>query len=81
MKTSLHQLASMENTSIILFNGNFQHRHQKEAGRNQGPLVTPSIFIDPTKLDAVKDYIKVQESIHKIPKKVCFSSALHFYYF
>jgi hypothetical protein len=29
----------------------------------------------------VKDYIKVQESIHKIPKKVCFSSALHFYYF
>jgi hypothetical protein len=50
--------------------GNFQHRHQKAAGRNEVPLVTPSIFVNPSKLEALKEYIQVQEYIHKISKKV-----------
>ncbi|PLW34871.1 hypothetical protein PCASD_15060 [Puccinia coronata f. sp. avenae] len=69
MNTGLHQLASVDNCLIISVDGNFQHRHQKVSGRNQLPLVTPSIFVDLAKLDAVKEYIRDQEKIHKIPKK------------
>jgi hypothetical protein len=57
MNTGLNQLASVDNHLIISVDGNFQHRHQKAAGRNQLPLFTPSIFVDLAELDAVKEYI------------------------
>ncbi|KNZ58998.1 hypothetical protein VP01_1820g1 [Puccinia sorghi] len=34
------------------------------------PLVTPHIFVQPSKLDGFNDYISAQEALHKVPKKV-----------
>ncbi|KAA1113296.1 hypothetical protein PGT21_027474 [Puccinia graminis f. sp. tritici] len=68
-KTGLHQLTSVDNRLIVLLDGNFQHRHQKLAGRAAVPLVTPDIFVQPSDLDEVKEYIATQERMHKIPKK------------
>ncbi|KAA1088676.1 hypothetical protein PGTUg99_018893 [Puccinia graminis f. sp. tritici] len=71
MRTGLHRLPSVDKRLIISFDGNFQHRHQKKAGSDHIPLVTPDIFIQPSELDEVLTYITQQEKAKKIPKKVC----------
>ncbi|KAA1106265.1 hypothetical protein PGT21_032211 [Puccinia graminis f. sp. tritici] len=68
-KTGLHQLPSVDDRLIVSLDGNFQQRHHKLAGRSTVPLVTPDIFIQPSDLDEVKEYIATQERTHKIPKK------------
>lgn len=75
LKTGSHQLLWVDNKLIIALDGNFQHRHHKAAGRNATPLSTPTMFIPPSDLDAMKDHIASQEKIHKVPKKVsrCFT--------
>ncbi|KAH9453693.1 hypothetical protein Pst134EA_024562 [Puccinia striiformis f. sp. tritici] len=69
LKTGSHQLLWVDNKLIIALDGNFQHRHHKAAGRNATPLSTPTMFIPPSDLDAMKDHIASQEKIHKVPKK------------
>jgi hypothetical protein len=71
MKTGLHQVKSVNDQLILSLDGNFQHRHQKAAGQNYSPLITPDIFVQPRDLDEMKQYIKAQEALHKVPKKVC----------
>jgi hypothetical protein len=51
--------------------GNFQHRHQKDAGKNYAPLITPDILVQLGDLDKVRHYISSQEQLHKVPEKVC----------
>ncbi|PLW29923.1 hypothetical protein PCASD_19036 [Puccinia coronata f. sp. avenae] len=70
MQTGLHQLASVDNRLVVLVDGNFQHCHQKAAGRNQVPLVTPQIFVNPANLDTLKEHIRQQELVRKISKKI-----------
>ncbi|KAH9474109.1 hypothetical protein Pst134EA_001154 [Puccinia striiformis f. sp. tritici] len=77
LKTGLHRLTSVANRLNISFDGNFQHRHQKVAGRNAGPLIIPDMFIQPAKLDQLKEYIANQERIHKINKKADKCAASH----
>ncbi|POV99955.1 hypothetical protein PSTT_13444 [Puccinia striiformis] len=48
---------------------NFQLRHHKRAGRQSTPLVTPDIFVQPSELEGVKEYITQQERLNKITKK------------
>ncbi|PLW23744.1 hypothetical protein PCASD_12607 [Puccinia coronata f. sp. avenae] len=74
MQTGSHCLKSVNNQLIILLDGNFQHQHQKAAGRNYAALVTPDIFIQPSNLDEMKEYILLQEALHKVPNKVCNAS-------
>ncbi|POW00265.1 hypothetical protein PSTT_13253 [Puccinia striiformis] len=69
LNTGLHRLPSVANRLNISLDGNFQHRHQKAAGRNVLPLEAPFMFIDPADLDRVKEYIADQERILKIRKK------------
>ncbi|KNE87854.1 hypothetical protein PSTG_18755, partial [Puccinia striiformis f. sp. tritici PST-78] len=69
LNTGLHRLPSVANRLNISLDGNFQHRHQKAAGRNVLPLDAPFRFIDPADLDRVKEYIADQERILKIRKK------------
>ncbi|PLW12189.1 hypothetical protein PCASD_24705 [Puccinia coronata f. sp. avenae] len=69
MKTGLHQVKSVNDQLILSLDGNFQHRHQKAAGRNYSLLITPDIFVQPRDLDEMKQYIKAQEALHKVPKK------------
>ncbi|POW21569.1 hypothetical protein PSHT_02304 [Puccinia striiformis] len=68
-RTGLHRLASVSDRLILSLDGNFQLRHHKRAGRQSAPLVTPDIFVHPTELEAVKEYITQQERLHKIAKK------------
>lgn len=77
LNTGLHRLPSVANRLNISLDGNFQHRHQKAAGRNVLPLEAPFMFIDPADLDRVKEYIADQERILKIRKKVSFTFTLH----
>ncbi|PLW49417.1 hypothetical protein PCASD_01979 [Puccinia coronata f. sp. avenae] len=74
MQTGSHCLKSVNNQLIILLDGNFQHQNQKAAGRNYAALVTPDIFIQPSNLDEMKEYILLQEALHKVPNKVCNAS-------
>ncbi|PLW22562.1 hypothetical protein PCASD_16155 [Puccinia coronata f. sp. avenae] len=74
MQTGSHCLKSVNNQLIISLDGNFQHRHQKAAGRNYAALVTPDIFIQPSNLDEMKEYILLQAALHKVPNKVCNAS-------
>ncbi|KNE87115.1 hypothetical protein PSTG_19509, partial [Puccinia striiformis f. sp. tritici PST-78] len=68
-RTGLHRLASVSDRLILSLDGNFQLRHHKRAGRQSAPRVTPDIFVYPTELEAVKEYITQQERLHKIAKK------------
>ncbi|KAA1092984.1 hypothetical protein PGT21_020031 [Puccinia graminis f. sp. tritici] len=67
--TGLNRLSSVKNKLIVSLDGNFQHRHQKLAARNTEPLITPDIFIQPSKLSDLKLYISAQELLHKVPRK------------
>ncbi|KAH9446820.1 hypothetical protein Pst134EA_028809 [Puccinia striiformis f. sp. tritici] len=67
--TGLYQLPSVRHRLILSLDGNFQLRHHKRAGRQSAPLVTPEIFVQPSELEAVKEYITHQERLHKITKK------------
>ncbi|KAI7935863.1 hypothetical protein MJO28_016734 [Puccinia striiformis f. sp. tritici] len=67
--TGLYQLSSVLHWLILLLDGNFQQPHYKRAGRQSAPLATPDIFVQPSELDAVKEYIAQQERVHKITKK------------
>ncbi|POW07504.1 hypothetical protein PSTT_08278 [Puccinia striiformis] len=67
--TGLYQLPSVRHRLILLLDGNFQLQHHKQAGRQSAPLVTPEIFVQPSELEAVKEYITHQERLHKITKK------------
>jgi hypothetical protein len=60
----------VDNCVVVLVDGNFQHRHQKAAGNNQVPPVTPRIFVNPANLDTLKEYIQQQELVCKISKKL-----------
>jgi hypothetical protein len=53
---------------IICLDGNFQHRHHQAAGRNHTPLITPNIFVHPSKLEDMQQHIDELEVIHKISK-------------
>ncbi|KAA1090020.1 hypothetical protein PGTUg99_033884 [Puccinia graminis f. sp. tritici] len=68
-KTGSHRIPSVSNRLIVALDGNFQHRHQKLAGRNHIPLVTPEIFVQPSDLDDMKTYISNQERLNKVRKK------------
>ncbi|KAI7961897.1 hypothetical protein MJO28_002386 [Puccinia striiformis f. sp. tritici] len=59
--TGLYQLPSVRHRLILLLDGNFQLQHHKQAGRQSAPLVTPEIFVQPSELEAVKEYITHQE--------------------
>ncbi|KAI9607994.1 hypothetical protein KEM48_005591, partial [Puccinia striiformis f. sp. tritici PST-130] len=67
--TGLYQLPSVLHWLILSLDGNFQLRHHKRAGRQSTPLVTPAIFVQPSELEDVKEYITQQERLHKITKK------------
>ncbi|KNE89453.1 hypothetical protein PSTG_17085 [Puccinia striiformis f. sp. tritici PST-78] len=59
--TGLYQLPSVRHRLILSLDGNFQLQHHKQAGRQSAPLVTPEIFVQPSELEAVKEYITHQE--------------------
>ncbi|KAI9623417.1 hypothetical protein H4Q26_014585 [Puccinia striiformis f. sp. tritici PST-130] len=67
--TGLYQLPSVLHRLILSLDGNFQLRHHKRAGRQSTPLVTPDIFVQPSELEGVKEYITQQERLNKITKK------------
>ncbi|KAI9600235.1 hypothetical protein H4Q26_000012 [Puccinia striiformis f. sp. tritici PST-130] len=67
--TGLYQLPSVLHRLILSLDVNFQLRHHKRAGRQSTPLVTPEIFVHPSELEDVKEYITQQERLHKITKK------------
>ncbi|KAI9625728.1 hypothetical protein KEM48_010681 [Puccinia striiformis f. sp. tritici PST-130] len=67
--TGLYQLPSVLHRLILSLDGNFQLRHHKRAGRQSTPLVTPDIFVQPSELESVKEYITQQERLNKITKK------------
>jgi hypothetical protein len=70
MNTGLKQIDSVKDSLIVALDGNFQHRHQKAAVKSHMPLVTSDMFVQPTDLEDVLQYIARQEKIHKVWKKV-----------
>ncbi|KAI7938710.1 hypothetical protein MJO28_014289 [Puccinia striiformis f. sp. tritici] len=76
-QTGIYRLTSVANRLNISFDGNFQQRHQKAAGRNAVELKIPDMFTQPADLDRVKEYIANQEQVHKINKKADKCAASH----
>jgi hypothetical protein len=72
MNKGLDRLDSVKDILIVLFDGNFQNRPQKAASKIHQPLVTPDMFVQPSKLEDILRYIAKQEKTHKVWKKVCY---------
>ncbi|KAI7933026.1 hypothetical protein MJO28_017857 [Puccinia striiformis f. sp. tritici] len=77
LRTGIYRLNSVANRLNISFDGNFQQRHQKAAGRNAVAMKIPDMFTQPADLDRVKEYIANQERVHKINKKADKCAASH----
>lgn len=68
--TGISTIPSVNNCLIVALDGKLQHHHQKKAGSDHIPLVTPDVFVLPLDLEAISAYITKQERLNKVPKKV-----------